>query len=920
MSFIENAKEMFGFQSNKPTLTKKEVAQSYQHRPSITSRLPWRDYNEKYRCVLLEDNQSLGVCFKVNPIPCEARPEAMMQEIAKSISEAIKNSLPCEKDNPWILQVYVQKTSDLSECYREIEDSFPKDRKKNPLTQDFLKNIKEHFDYLAEPGGVFHDSLTNTNFGGSFLNVYAVLYRRIKIKKQTNDSKRTHLEDIVRISRKFADQMRGCGMRISRMRGQELYTWLAKWFNPKLKFENTSYPAETAKPIGFDFAEQLFFSTPESFEEGWLFDGLPHKVVTIQNMTTKPNVGHISAERKRNTDDKIFNLIDHMPEGSIFVIALVLEAPSETEKHLAKINNSAVGKHAQALAVKSEIAFVEKSVADGDMLFPVVMNVYLSGTSLEALHSKEAQLEVLLNGNGFKVITDDELYPIDAYLRYLPMCYDYYFDKANSYRSRYMLLSEIVKLLPFYGRSRGTKNPGMIMFNRGGEPWYYDLFKDKTKNSHFLLLGETGTGKSNLLAFLITHCLALYNPRIFIIEVGGSFNLLGDYLKQYGLTVNKVKIDSKNPISLNPFAHGLKVIEQIESLKAPREKIIEDECNKLLVEQEKNATFTNTAEEENEDEPRDILGEMVLAALTMITGSEKKEEENIRRSDRMMIMDAIIDAAYYVRDQKRDQMIAEDIVNAFERVALKLDPKRDAEKIRRAREMADGMRYFTTDPISSQFFNSYGTPWPLADITIVDFGLFANEGYEAQRSIAYAGCMSKVISLAELNQNSNRPMVLVHDEVHIFSSVASSVNTLTRVSKTGRKLGLWLWLATQNLIDFPDGARRILSQCEHWMCLALPSDELEQIEHFKKLTAEERALCLSAQKEPGKFTEGVVLSPTIKALFRNVPPRRYLVLAATDQNEKNLRARTMIENKCSEIEAVNIIAKNMMIKQVGRAL
>jgi type IV secretory pathway VirB4 component len=81
-----------------------------------------------------------------------------------------------------------------------------------------------------------------------------------------------------------------------------------------------------------------------------------------------------------------------------------------------------------------------------------------------------------------------------------------------------------------------------------------------------LLLGETGTGKSNLLNFLTMHMLALYNPRVFIIEAGGSFDLLGEYCQRYGLSVNKVKIDPRNPISLNPFASGLKVLEQLEAL------------------------------------------------------------------------------------------------------------------------------------------------------------------------------------------------------------------------------------------------------------------------------------------------------------------------------------------------------------------
>lgn len=35
-------------------------------------------------------------------------------------------------------------------------------------------------------------------------------------------------------------------------------------------------------------------------------------------------------------------------------------------------------------------------------------------------------------------------------------------------------------------------------------------------------------------------------------------------------------------------------------------------------------------------------------------------------------------------------------------------------------------------------------------------------------------------------------------------------------------------------------------------------------------------------------------------------------MAATDQDEKNQRARIMQEFNCSEIEAVKIIARNMM--------
>lgn len=883
---------------NNPFIKSKDIAKSYHHLPSFIEHLPWSDFNEKHKLFLLEDHASLGVCFKITPLSCEARPEKMLNEISTAIGEAIKNAIPCEKNHPWILQVYASKEPDLSSINQKIEDCFSSERKQTAITQDFLNIMNDHLEYVTKPKGIYFDSqVTNLHFRGGITHIYAVLYRR---KSPPSHERHANIEEILRIARKFSDQLRACGVGVKRLQGKDFYIWMSKWFNPKqlAKFE---YP--NAKNIHNDLAEQLFFSLPQSFEEGWLFDDMPHKVITIQSMTTEPAIGHITAERKRNIDDKIFNLLDHLPEGSVFVMTIVMQAPSEVDLHLKTIHSSAVGSHAQAVKVKEEINVAEKALADGNLLLPVVMNVYIRSETLDDLHNTEANVEVLLNSNGFKVIVDDELFPIDAYIRYLPMCYDFHFDKKNSYRSRYFLLNDISKLLPFYGRSRGTANPGLVCFNRGGEPWFYDFIKDKTKNAHFLLLGESGTGKSNLLCFIITYLLAKYFPRVFIIDVGGSFYLLGEYCKSLGLKVNNIKVDPKQPVSLNPFANGLRVLNQIEALQSPREKYIHESCEKL-------------SQMSDDDEDRDILGDMVLAALLMVTGGEKREEETIRRSDRMMIMDAIIDAAYRVREENREQMIAQDIVESLGRLCTQLDADRDAEKIRRAREMADSMRYFTKDPMASQFFNSYGDPWADADLTIVDFALFAREGYEAHRSIAFSGCLNHIQNLADANQNSDRAIYTIIDENHIFTSIPLLADIQTRVAKTGRKLGLWLGIATQNMKDFPEGAKRMLAQLEHWICLSLPMAEISQIEAFKTLIPEQRAMLLSARKEKGKYTEGVIFSALLNSLFRHSPPPFFLALAATEQDEKNHRLRLMQQYGCTEIEAVKMIANEMRKKKI----
>ena len=76
----------------------------------------------------------------------------------------------------------------------------------------------------------------------------------------------------------------------------------------------------------------------------------------------------------------------------------------------------------------------------------------------------------------------------------------------------------------------------------------------------------------------------------------------------------------------------------------------------------------------------------------------------------------------------------------------------------------------------------------------------------------------------------------------------------------------------------------------------MPPEEIEQVCRFKALNEEQRQLLRSAVKSPGQYTEGVVLSPRVEALFRVVPPALYLALAMTESMmEKAERMRIMRE-------------------------
>ena len=68
---------------------------------------------------------------------------------------------------------------------------------------------------------------------------------------------------------------------------------------------------------------------------------------------------------------------------------------------------------------------------------------------------------------------------------------------------------------------------------------------------------------------------------------------------------------------------------------------------------------------------------------------------------------------------------------------------------------------------------------------------------------------------------------------------------------------------------------------------------------------------LSARKEAGKFTEGVILSKSLEVLFRAVPPSLYLALAQTEPEEKAERYQLMQQHGISELDAAFKVAERI---------
>jgi conjugative transfer ATPase len=893
-------------------LTTADVKALYARPPSFTDFLPWVEYLPDSRCFLLEDGVSVGALFELTPAGTEARTPGFMAELRDAIQTAITEAIPELDDAPWILQLYVQDEPSLSDLLRQVEAYAPAGTSESPYTRHYLELLTAHCARISRPGGLFEDSaLTGTVWRGQVRRVRAALYRRLNPHGRVPSALEVEAE-LNDVATKWTAALAAAGIRCRRGSGEDLYRWLLPWFNPRPDCAEgdveklltaAPYPGDEDLPFGADLGEVLTLSAPKSDNDSatWWFDGLPHTLVTVQGLRRAPDIGHMTAERP--SGDHVFSLFDRLPEHTVMALTITVKPQDVVRNHIGLVKRAAVGDSAEAELTREDAGAVEREMATGNKLYPLQLAFYIRGEHLADLRTNVNQLNALLLPNGLQPIAREaDLLALDSYLRNLPMAYDVRLDRVSR-RSRLVFSRHIANLLPLYGRSRGTGNPGLVFFNRGAEPLMFDPLHraDRKKNAHMLVLGPTGAGKSALLVYLLQQMAAIHRPRIFIIEAGGSFSLLGRHFASHGLDVNQVTLNPGADVSLPPFADALRLLDKDRRLK-------------LVTDTEALEENEDDDEEEGDGPGRDILGEMEIAARIMITGGDEREDARMTRADRLLIRNAILLAAKSVAEQGRDQVLTRDVVAAL--TSIGRDTGLPEHRRNRALEMGDGMALFCSG-LAGQFFDRPGKPWPAADVTILEMGMLAREGYEDQLTVAYISMMSHINDLVERHQSDARPTLVVTDEGHIITTNPLLARYVVKITKMWRKLGAWFWIATQNLEDFPDASRKMLNMMEWWLCLVMPKEEVEQIARFKDLNEEQRSLLLSARKEPGKYVEGVVLADNLEALFRSVPPPLSLALAMTEKHEKAERAEIMRERGCTELEAVHVVAERIAARRGG---
>lgn len=877
----------------------------YAKAPSLVDLLPWVEFLPDSQCLLLEDGESVAAFYELTPVGTEGREASWLKTVRDALENALQDSFDELEDQPWVVQLYAQDETDWDDYMQKLKAYIQPRAQGTAFTEHYLQLFEQHLQAISKPGGLFEDTaVTKLPWRGQTRKVRMVVYRR----SQRTSSRRGQSSEqaLNSICDRLVAGLNNAGVKSRRMCGASIHNWLLRWFNPNPRLLGDTAEARKAfyqlaalsenefsddleLASGTDFAQRLFFEQPRSAaQQGlWYLDEMPHRVVVLDRLRSPPATGHLTGETSRG-GDATNALFDQMPEDTILCITLVITPQDMLEAHLNHLASKSVGDTLASEQTREDVQRARSHIGSAHKLYRGAVAFYLRGKDIEQLDERTLQLHnVMLNAGLQPVREEHEVAPLNSYLRWLPCMFNPRMRNSDWY-TQLMFAQHLANLAPVWGRSEGTGHPGITFFNRGGGTITIDPLNsvDRQMNAHLFLFGPTGAGKSATLNNMLNQVTAIYRPRLFIVEAGNSFGLFAEFAKRQGLTVNRVKLAPGSGVSLAPFADAHRLIDSPSRVKTVDSEALDDT-------------------EHTEDDERDVLGELEITARLMITGGEEKEEQRLTRADRSMIRQCIINAAIACSEQNRT-VLTQDVRDALR--ALGSDISLPEQRRIRMLEMADAMDMFCLGA-DGELFNSEGTPWPEADITIIDLATYAREGYNAQLSIAYISLINTVNNIAERDQMLGRPIINVTDEGHIIAKNPLLCSYALKIIKMWRKLGAWFWFATQNIEDLPKAAEPMLNMIEWWVCLNMPPDEVNKIARFRELNDAQKKLMLSARKESGKFTEGVILSKSTEVLFRTVPPSLYLAMAMTEPEEKAERFRLMTTHGISELDAAIAVAR-----------
>jgi conjugative transfer ATPase len=901
-------------ETNNNAITEKTIQKRFgNQQPSFSDQLAIVDFCDERNIFLLNDGISIGSGFELASIPAEAASPSHLESVFNKIRDTFAAVVPLHKEDPWVMQMYVNDDYSLKPVLRHIEKSIQPAIANTPFTQDYLSRLDDLFIKMTRPEGLFIDPKTDAPYRGRRRRVRVLFYRLYQQIKTTREQAVIEHQEVMA---QIESKLKSPGLQLKQLTGKDYYQWWIRWFNPNPELTEGNieellarFPYPKQKPAGFSLSQAILFNEPQSSEQGFVFDGYQQRVLYVDGLREAPEIGLLSREKPQANPKHRYALLDKLPEGATYSIQVTFSSDEALDAHLIRLEKGIVGTSLKPQQVRDDIKTARDELSMGNRLFWVNQAIfYCAKTNEEAIQIEKELKELFIEAKMPLIPTGYDLHPLNSYLNALPFNFIPQYARQYLRFDRLMYASELAALLPVYGRNQGARHlPCLTFFNRLGEPVLFDVLHHDfiSQNSHLALFANSGGGKSVATGWIINSLMATKNARIVLFEMGNSFDRMLVHAKAHGKKAKQLLLSNKKgeAVPLNPFCEAYQALSEIsESLSEEQATQL---AQKIMDIKSGLAEQANHMEQACDEGSRSYLAELSLALRTMITEANAIEEEQFTLADETLLIEVLSDAILTSFKNDVPQMLTEHVVAAFER---RMNKETVARKKDRILDMHDRLKSYVINSSKARFFNV--PTEPLGDFDIFHIDISAIKDDTGKLALVMVSLLPRILAMAEATQNDNRPTFMFIDESHLQFQIPSVVTSCLLVAKVARKLGLWLVAITQNVTDMnSEKATKILSLIETWILLGLDEKEINDVKQFKHLTPQQEALIRDIDSQKGLYAEAVLLGSRYQGLFRVIPPRYLLALLMTEKSEK--AERFTLEKEHDVLKAAELIAQRL---------
>jgi conjugal transfer ATP-binding protein TraC len=353
--------------------------------------------------------------------------------------------------------------------------------------------------------------------------------------KITEDTLTREIASADQLKEDLTRQLTTLGLEVQPLSDRDTAELVYAQWNPARSMDLKSYDPE-------DVRGSLLFTDASISEKGFSLSDVHYRVLSLKTLPDQTFSAMAKALGELPFDSHLF-LSVHVPEQQKELESL------QTNRRLAF--SMARGKQIGVSDIESEAKLrdleelVEEMIAQGERVFHVSLNIVLRGTSPGELHDRVTQALTCIRELGGAEGMEETLAAFDIFCELsIPHA-------RSKERQKRIKTSNLIDFLPLYGPWEGHKDPRILLRSIQGDLVGIDPFAKDLPNYNQMITGGSGSGKS----FMTNLCLLQMlkeNPRIFIVDIGGSYKKLCENLSGQYIPFHLSSSISFNPFDLNP--------------------------------------------------------------------------------------------------------------------------------------------------------------------------------------------------------------------------------------------------------------------------------------------------------------------------------------------------------------------------------